>query len=420
MEKISRTENSIRNIIAALTTQSLTILIGMVSRVVFIHTLGETYLGISGLFSSVIAVLSLTNLGLGDATLYLLIKHFSKEDWPKIRSSFEFAKKIYLFFVCIVIGAAVIMTPFIPMIVNLDRPLPHLYLYYYLFVANTAFSYFAAPYNTLFQADQKVRTVTRGQFISIICISITQIISLFLGANYTIYLVLMILTNIIDFVYIRYKFRGTYPCLMEKNGNHSLAKEDRKEAIRITKDMFMIKISYVLMDSIDNISISRIVGTITVGLYSNYLVITGAVRNLIKMFYQSVYSSFGELNMNSTPKTKEYFFKIETFGLYLLGSFSVTCILVLIQDFMTIWLGANYLIDRTVVTLACIDLYLNALMYAQENFVQTSEVFKKTKYLTLLMAVLNLIFTIVLGIQLGLAGILLATIIVLYMALSIK
>ena len=71
MEKISRTENSIRNIIAALTTQSLTILIGMVSRVVFIHTLGETYLGISGLFSSVIAVLSLTNLGLGDATLYL-------------------------------------------------------------------------------------------------------------------------------------------------------------------------------------------------------------------------------------------------------------------------------------------------------------------------------------------------------------
>lgn len=408
---MTRTENTIKNIIIALITQAASILLSMISRSAFISTLGADLLGISGLFASAISVLALSELGLGEAMLYLMIKYFAEDDRSKIKAAFEFSKKIYFVVSLIIIGIGIAITPIVFMTINLDTPIPHLYLYYYIFILNTAFSYFCAPYNVVFRAEQKNRVVTKSAFWSNIAITFSQIVCLYLFKSYILYLILMMMGNFISYAYIRFMFNRDYAFLKNKNIDYTLGNKEKNEIKHVVKDMFIVKVSGVIMESIDNITISKIIGTVIVGIYSNYIVITKALRTFIKLIYQSLYSSIGNLNMSDTVEKRKKFFEIEIFIFHIMATISITGTFILIQDFMKIWIGKEYLLSDSIVIVACVDFYFNIIEYALVNFLQTSYLFKKSKFTSLGMAICNLILSITLGMKMGLVGILLATVI---------
>ena len=91
----SRTKNSVLIMATSGVKQLLTLLLSFASRTVFIYVLGANYLGVNGLFSNILTILSLTDLGIGSAIAYYLYKPISINDKERIKSLMLFYKKCY-------------------------------------------------------------------------------------------------------------------------------------------------------------------------------------------------------------------------------------------------------------------------------------------------------------------------------------
>ena len=196
MKEKSRTFNSIRNIIFSVGVQIGTILITFLSRTIFIKILGSEYLGINGLFTNVLTILSLAELGIGNAIVYSMYKPIANKDEEKIAALMNFYKNIYriIAIIILVLGTAII--PFLKYIINTDAEIEHLYLYYILFLTNTVSSYFFIYKSSMIIADQKLYIQKTYHFIQIIVQFILQVIILLITHNYTLYLIVQILCTI--------------------------------------------------------------------------------------------------------------------------------------------------------------------------------------------------------------------------------
>ncbi len=212
-----RIKNSLTNIITGLIGQLTLTIIGFITRTVFINQLGSTYLGVSGLFSNILTILSFTELGIGQAIVFSLYKPIAENDQEKICSLMELYAKVYrvLFFIVLFLGLAIL--PFLPYIIVDIETIPHIRTIYVMYVANSAFSYLFSYRSTFITATQNNHIINTFTTISSVLLSAAQIITLYIFKNYFIYLSLQIgfriLTNLVIYIYSNKKF----PFLKSKN-----------------------------------------------------------------------------------------------------------------------------------------------------------------------------------------------------------
>lgn len=102
MAKKTRTDYSMLNIIAGMGGYAVNLIMGVICRMIFTRTLAADYLGINGLFTNILTMLSLAELGIGSAIGYALYKPLANDDKPKIASLMKFYARCYY-----VIGAVV-------------------------------------------------------------------------------------------------------------------------------------------------------------------------------------------------------------------------------------------------------------------------------------------------------------------------
>lgn len=408
MKDLGRTNNSIKNVITAMIVQVLTVAIGVVSRTVFMRTLGEDYLGINGLFTSALTILALSEFGVGDAIVYRLIYLFAEKNNSDIKSVFIFSKKLYRLLIVVTIVMGIAISPVVFSTVKLETPIQNLTIYYYIFVVNIALTYLSSPYSQVFKASQKERITVRGTFISQTIIYLLQIVSLLVYKRYIIYLGLMLFQNVIMYIYYRRIFQKYY-CYLEKLPYIDISQQEKRNIVNITKDMFVGKMAAASIASVDNLTISYFDSTTLVGRYSNYVLVFDVVKRIAKIVYNAIYSSIGEINVSKDKKTKMIFYKIESYLFFYIGTILVTGACIFANPLIYLWLGEKYMLDQKIVIIACVDIYLGLMTYGMENFANTSELYKKTKKSYLKMAATNCFLSIVLGYFYGMFGVLLAT-----------
>ena len=407
---LSYTTESAKNLISLSFVQIATFLLGIVSRGIFIRKLGNDYLGIGGLFSSLLLVLSLSEFGVGEALTYAYIQAFSQDKTARIKAIFVYSKKIFVTVAFIVTVVGVCLMPLIPYLVKEDVFQHDIYNYYLFFLFNNACSYFVGPYSEIYQADQRVRVVSKIQFVTLFLVTIMQMIFLLLIGNYYVYLFIMVLGNALTYILTKTRFKKDYGWLLSKEISiNEETFEIRKILFSRMKDTFLVKLSGTVMESIDNIIISRYFGVISVGMYSNYTVIKGTLKTAAKNIYTSIFSSVGILNAKKNEKDKESLYLNILFLFHFIGAFFSICMFALINDFIPIWLNHDSLMPLSVALLIAIDLYLNILLYAPSNFVQTTNVLHYVRAGFVLTAICNLLLSLFLGAKLGLIGVLMAT-----------
>ena len=137
----SRTRNSLKNIFASVSYQVINLVLSFVSRTVFIQVLGVGFLGISGLFNDVLSMLNLAELGFGTAMTYSMYKPLAENDYETLAGLTNFYKKVYRTIAASIAIIGLILIPFLPYIVNLENNIPHIELYYVLFLAGNIASY---------------------------------------------------------------------------------------------------------------------------------------------------------------------------------------------------------------------------------------------------------------------------------------
>lgn len=403
----NRTKKSIKNIIYGFAIQILLILINFVSRTIFIRILGSEYLGINGLYTNILTVLSLVELGFGNAIIYSMYKPLANKDEVKITALMNFYKKIYNIIMIIILVFGLAIIPFLQYLINSSLGINSLKIYYVLFLFNTLASYVLAYRISIINADQKMYLVKVYHFWTILLQFILQTIFLLITKNYIIYLCIQIICTLVNNITLGKKAEKMYPYIKSKNVE--LNQKEKKEIFSNVGATFIQKISGVIVNNTDNILISVMVGTIWVGYYSNYFLIVSAITSILTIIFSSVSASVGNLIAEGNIEKQSNIFSNMVFISFWICGVCSLCSYNLFNDFINLWVGAEYILNLPIVLVIVINFYIMGMLNPIWTFRDTSGLFRDTKWVSLCLAVLNLVLSILMGKLYGLFGILLAT-----------
>lgn len=403
---------SLKNSFYGIVSQVVIILIGFFSRKVFVDMLPSAYLGLNGLFSNVISILSLTELGFGTAAIYALYKPLADNDERKITALMNVYAKIYhiMFFVVMILGLC--LMPVIPYLIKDIPDLPHIYFIYYLFVINSAISYLFAYKRSLLFADQKNYKISQVTMVCKFLLTIFQIVILYITQNYILYILIMIVMGFVENLIISKIVDTTYPYL-KLYKKEKIDDATKHELIVNTKALLMHKIGSVAVFQTDNLITSAFVSIVTVGVYSNYTMIVNQLHTLIGTVIDGAKASIGNYNASETDENKlKMFFKLN-FANHVIYSFCTTALFCLLNPFIgSLWLKKEeYVFSIGIVALICIYFYLRGMRYSYNLFKETSGVYNPDRYKAIFEAVMNIVASIILVHFFGFAGVLLGTIV---------
>lgn len=418
MELKTRSTKSLANIAASFLNKIITLVIKFVVRTVFIFTLSEEYLGINGLFTSIISLLSLADLGFGIALPFSLYKPLAKNDKNKIKKIINFYGKVYTIVGIAVLIIGVSLTPFLPFIIKELPNIKHITFIYLLFVINSSVSYFLIYKRTLIIADQKGYIVTYIESGFSLVIALIQIIVLLIFRNYILYLMSGIFITILQNIYISYKADKLYPYIKQKN-NPKLESSEVNILVKNIFALFIYKLAIVIETGIDNVIISSFVGIASVGLYSNYLLIIDSLKSILMITFNSLTASIGNVAVSEKSEKAYLIYKsINLLSIILYGTTAIA-MWILINPFIMFWAGDNYLLDFLVVSLLCINYYIFGSQNTTSLFRNAFGLFWEGRYRPVIMTITNILFSILFVKHIGLAGVFLGTIISRLMSVSI-
>jgi O-antigen/teichoic acid export membrane protein len=387
-------------------SQVIVLLLTFLSRTVFIKVLGAEYLGVNGLYTNILTVLSLTELGIGNVMIYSLYKPVAEKDEATIRALLTYYKNIYRKIAIAVLIIGVGFIPLLDKVVKSNLPYTSLVLYYILFLFNSVASYFVVYKTALINADQKIYIIKVIYTLVIFLKELAQILILLTTKSYVLYLIILITSTVLNNIFISVKADKLYPFIKLPN---TLTKKEIRKINENIKSTFLYKIGVVIMNNTDNILISIISGTIYVGYYSNYNLLVTAVTTFIGISIQALFSSIGNLNAKRDMlKSYKIFNSLLLFFHWLSAVCSLSFLLVF-NDFITIWIGKNYLLGTDVVIAIVIMFYIQNIINPVWIYRETMGLFNQVKYIMIYASIINLTLSIVLGVYWGLAGILIST-----------
>lgn len=401
-----RTQKAVRNIAYNFTNQFLNLIFTFLSRTVFIRVLGAEYLGINGLFSDVLGLLSLADLGFNTAVVYSFYKPLAENDNRKMAALTAFYKKVYHMIAAAAGAAGVLLVPVLPYVVNLDHKVPHLYVYYLVSVADIAVSYLCVYRTSILTADQKDYYVVRIRMFVNCAKTILQTAVLLAFKTYLLYLLVGMAGSFLGNWAASRKAARMYPFIGQEE---QLGKEEQKEIFSNIGAVFIYRISSVLLNATDNILISVIVGTVAVGYYSNYLMISNKLTQFYALFFTSLIAGIGNLVVKESAGKRYKVFLCEQTISFLIGCIIFPCYINLANDFVRLWLGADFVLPGRVVWAAGANLYLACIYRPLWSYREAVGLYKKTKWVMLLCGLTNIVLSVVLGLKWGLFGILAAS-----------
>lgn len=402
----NRTKKSINNIMMGFLNQITTVLLSFISRSIFINVLGVELLGVNGLFTDVLNLLSMADLGFNTAMVYSFYKPIAQKDTKKISALITFYRKIYNIIALTITVIGLALVPFLDLIVNTDKDIPLLKVYYLFALAGVVISYLFVYRTSIITADQKNYLVTRITIIVNFIKTIVQIICLLIFKNYILYLLINLIGNFLNNYIASRKAIELYPYIKEKN---ELASKDKKNIFENIKSIFLYKVSSLMLTATDNTIISILIGTVVVGYYSNYLMITNKVVAIVQIIFTSLTASIGNLVIKEKSEKRYEIFKAAQSVSFIICGIIVTCFSVLINDFINIWLGKEFIFNYGVVLAISFNMYLSCVLQPLWTYREATGLYVKTKYVMLIAAVVNLILSIILGKILGIGGILVAS-----------
>ncbi|WP_092639574.1 polysaccharide biosynthesis protein [Acetanaerobacterium elongatum] len=406
---MSRVKFTATNIFFGYISSIASLAMGFISRTIFIQVLNVSYLGVNGLFTNVLGVLSLAELGIGSAMNYSLYKPVANHDIETIKSLMQFYKKAYrtIALVVAVIGFAIL--PLLPYIVKDPGNIGNIHLYYLIFLFNTVTSYLVSYKFSLAYAEQKAYIFSNVNTITTLTITATQIIVLLIFKNFLIYLLTQSLVLLLQKVFVNLYLNKKYPYLCDKKVKKLTKEEFAPIKTNITAMIFH-KLGEISVFQTDNIIISAFINVTTVGLISNYNLIITSVSGLTTIILKSAVSSLGNLIACEDVKKQYEVFKVYRFVVFWIYGFCSIAFYILLSPFIELWLGKNMLIPEYTILLILINYYLEGHRSCIVTIKSAGGIFNQDKFVALLQAGVNLVVSIILVKLIGLPGVYIGTI----------
>lgn len=404
-----RSVYSVKNAIFAMISNIVTILIGLVSQAVFLKTLGTEYLGVNGLFSNILSMLGIIELGIGSAIIYNLYRPIAEGNKEKIKSLMNFYKKSYRIIALVVSLIGLSIIPFLGSIVGEVSIKENIVYIYILCLIDVVASYLLSYKRSILYASQKTYITNIIHIGYLFVMNLLQIIILLLTKNYILYLSIKIICRIVENIVITYIANKMYPYIKEKNVEE-IDQNTKTDIITKVKGLIFHKIGSFIVLGTDNIIISKFLGVVTVGLYSNYNLIIQAVSNLFSQIFDSITASVGNLLVEDNVQKSYRIYKNMLMVNSWIFTFATAAIICLITPFIKIWIGEQYLLENSVLVVLMINFYIQGMRKTNLTFKGAAGIFHEDRFFPLIESVVNIIASIFFLHFFGLAGVFLGTI----------
>ncbi len=405
-----RVERSKKNIIWTFVGKIVNLLFPFITQTCLIYILGVQYIGLDGLFKSVLMILSLTELGIGSALVFSMYKPIADGDDEKVCALLAFYKKCYHVIGSVILVLGLALLPFIQNLISGEVPDDiNIYVLYSVYLLNTVLSYYLFAYKTsLLNACQMVDMISRVDIVANSAKCILQCVGLLLLPSYYMFVWVIPLSTVLRNLFVEYVSRKKYPQYVCRG---KLPVEDIHVIKDKVKGLFFQSIGNVVLFAVDNIVISAFLGLKLLGKYNNYLYIHNALVNLVGVISFSIIPVIG--NSIATETREKNYMNFRQFNLLWLCliSWCAICQMCLLQPFVEIWAGKDLMLDNRLAFLFVIYFYTNKMGDMSHNYKTAAGIWKEARYVPLISSAVNLCLNLLLVNEIGLAGILISTIV---------
>lgn len=415
--RMERAKNAGRNAFFGIILKIYQILIPFLMRTAMIYLMGVEYLGLNSLFSSILQVLNLAELGVGSAMVFSMYKPIAEEDATKI-CALERLYLIYYRVIGLIIAVVgIILTPFVPKLINGNVPANiNVYVLYLLNLAATVLTYWLFAYkNSLFQAHQRNDIPSKITILTNTIQYLVQFLVLLLFHNYYYYVIVMLATNTMNNIIVAIMANKVYPNYKPKG---KLPKEEIQDINQRIKDLFTAKLGATIVNSADTIVISAFLGLTALAMYQNYYFILSAVMGIVQIIIYSCLAGIGNSMVTESLEKNYNDFKNITFIINWITTICVACFGCMYQPFIELWVGKKYLFDYSVVILFCIYFYLIIMQQVFGLYKDAAGIWHQDRFRPLVAALVNLTLNLLLVKVWGIYAIILSTVIS-YLIISI-
>ena len=407
----TRTQRATKSILFGIISRCVNIIGPFIVRTALIYKIGIEYAGLNSLFTSVLSVLSLTELGVGSAMTYSMYKPIAEHDNTKLNQILNLYRKTYHIIGAIICLAGLCLTPLIPQMVKGDVPKDiNLYILYYIYLANTVSSYLLFAYKqSLISAHMREDVNSKIRTFIYIVLYAGQLAAVLLTKNYYIYIIILPLSTILNNLLTESFSRKLFPNIY-CSGN--LAADDKKQILKNVLALAGHRFGDVLTSSFDNIVISAILGLTQLAIFSNYFYIHTAITSCFLVLDQALIPIIG--NCIVTEDTESNYKKLLKLQFIYVWAvvWSAICLLCLYQDAIAIWVGPQYKVSMGVMISFVIYFLawkVNAIMALYKT---AAGLWVQDKFRPYYSSILNLFLNVFLVNKIGMAGVLWSTIII--------
>lgn len=407
---MSRTNYTVKNIAYNYLNMLIGNILSFVNRSIFIYALGATFLGLNGLFTNILSMLSMAELGIGAAINYSLYKPLALNDIGLVSKLMSFYKSTYRIIGAIVAGFGIIIIPFLKYFIKGAENIDNLYIMYLLFLADAVSSYYLTYKTTLIYADQKTYKLIPTTIKTAVVSNILQVIVLLLYKDFLIYLTTKIIMSFLQ-RYILNRFITKMYKYINFRSREKIPQQELSVIKRNIAGIMIGRIGDFCINGTDNIVIAAYINVQTVGIYSNYYMIISLVQQLISLIFSSTTASLGNLMLSDNKQKRIETFNIMNFIAFWIFGWTMICLLILSDNFVFIWIGKEYLISKGVLLIVLINYYLVGMRIPLGTILIAGGVNYPGRYMGLVQSAVNLIVTITLVKSWGLIGVFIGTLV---------
>lgn len=408
--KINRTRNATRNIVWGVVERLIGVILPFITRTVMIKTIGAEYIGLSGLFTSILQVLNISELGIGSAIVFSMYKPIAEEDNDLICALLNIYRKIYYVIGSIILVVGLALIPFLPGLIAGKHPSDvNIYVLYLMYLANTVISYYLFAYKqALFSAYQRNDLVSKRSSVISMIGSVLQISLLLTTHNYYAYAFVIPLSTVLTNTANAILANRMFPNIVcHGNISQSVKKDIQKRIV----GLLSFKIYNVIFSSVDTIVISSFLGLTPLAIYNNYYYVQTAIVGFLTVLTTSITAGVGNKMITNSKEDNYEDFKNFTFANGWLCSWCAVCLFCLYQHFMLCWVGEGLVFNFGTMTLMVLYFLLPRITTITYTFREAAGLWWEDRFRPLVAAAVNLSMNILLVKIIGINGVIISTLI---------
>lgn len=410
---LERSKNAKRNSLWGIVSNIISILLPFTVRTVLIKELGMNYLGLNSLFSSILMVLNITELGFGTAIVYSMYKPLADDDNQSLCALLNYYKKIYRIIGIIILIVGIGLLPFLKYFINGSVPKNvNIFYLYLLYLLNTVLSYWLYAYkNSILSIYQRIDIKSKITIILSLFLYIGQIIVIKKTHNYYCYvamlLVYTVLNNVIPAIIVCRKY-PQYKC----QGN--ISKELKKDIRTSVFGLMITKLSAVSRNAFDSIIVSAFLGLTAVGIYNNYYYVISSLTAIMLVLTSAISAGIGNSVAADSPQKNLKDMNIINFWYMWIAGWCTACLASLYQPFMQLWVGDQLMFSNSVMWMFSLYFLLMKVGDIQAQYFDATGLWWHRRWYSIIEAIANIFLNCILGYFFGVSGIIMATILTIF------